>query len=681
MPDHATPQIRNIALVGQAGSGKTTLAEALLVQSGAVPSAGSVERGTTVSDTDPQEKALHHSISASVMGLSWKDSWINVVDTPGYPDFLGQALSILPAVETVAVVINAQTGVDTVARQMMQWAADRGLCRMVIVNRIDADAVNLHRTLEQIREVFGPECLALNLPASGATDVVDCFFQPSGEADFSSVAEAHDTLIDQVVEVDDDLMTLFLEQGEELSPEQLHEPFEQALRDGHLVPVCFTSAKTGAGLEPLLDVFHRLMPNPLEGNPPPFIREDETGVTEFHATPDAGEHAIAHVVKIEHDPFAGKLSVLRVHQGKVRRDGRLFVGDGRKPFKVNSLFRLQGKQHLDTNACVPGDICAVTKVDEIHFDAVLHDSHDEDHIHLRPVDLPEPVFGKALQASRHGDEQKLSEVLAKLADEDPGLRVEQNASTNETVLWGLGELHLDVTLRKMQQRYSIEVETSAPSIAYRETITRNAEGHHRHKKQTGGAGQFGEVFLRIEPLPRGKGFQFVDEIRGGTIPSSLVPAVEKGIRQAMAEGAIAGYPLQDIKVTVYDGKTHSVDSKEIAFIIAGRKAFLNAVSNAKPIVLEPYVALDITAPSASMGDITGDLSARRGRVQDTDAQGERIIIRAVAPLSELGDYPPRLKSMTGGEGTHSLHFSHYEAVPPNVQASLMSAYKPMEAEA
>ena len=670
----SSESVRNIALVGASGAGKTALADALPAASRAEAQAGNPERGNTASSADARDKAAHHSQASSIVCFDEGGVRLNVIDTPGYPDFQGACLSVLPAVETVAIVIDAQTGIESYTRRMMEWAAKRGLCRMIVVNKMDGDDVDLAALLDEIRATFGRECLALNLPAQAATAVADCFFQPAGEADFLSVAQAHSMLIDQVVEVDDALMTLYLEQGEALNPEQLHEPFEQALREGHLVPVCFTSAKTSAGVPELLDVIIRLMPNPLEGNPTAFIRDDATGREEFHAVPDPERHVLAHVIRIENDPYLGKLAAFRVHQGTVTRDSRLFVGDGRKAFKVGSLFRLRGKERIDAQRCIPGEIGAVAKVEEIHVDSVLHDSHDEDHIHLRPVALPNPVFGLALRASRHGDEQKLSDVLARLTDEDPGLRVEHNATTNETVLWGLGELHLRTALDQMRERYNVEVETSPPAIAYRETITLSAEGHCRHKKQTGGAGQFGEVFMRVEPLPRGGGFEFVDQIKGGAIPNSLVPAVEKGVRQALASGAIAGYPLQDLRVTVFDGKTHPVDSKEIAFMIAGRKAFLDAVLKARPIVLEPMGELAIQAPTTCIGDISGDLSARRGRIQDTRSVSERMTLRAVAPLAELGDFPSDLKAITGGDGNYTVEFSHYEQVPATIQQKLVAAY-------
>jgi len=674
MAEYATDDIRNVALVGHTGAGKTTLAEALLVTAGAAPHAGQVEKGTTVSDHDEQEKAHQHSLSSSVLSFDHAGQHINLIDTPGLPDFAGQALSALAAVETVAVVINAESGLDMTARRMMDFAAERRLCRMIIINRVDAENTDLAGLCKEVRNTFGTECLAINLPAGGGTSIRDCFFKPEGEPDFLSVEEAHTAIVDQVVEVDEKLMERYLEKGS-VNPEELHDAFEQAMREGHLVPVCFTSAATGVGVKQLLRIFDRLLPNPTEGNPPPFLLEGDGGSKEVYADPDPDKHVLAHVFKIHFDPFAGKLSYFRIHQGTVGKDTQLFVGDARKAFKVGHLFGVCGKDTVEMERGLPGDICAVSKVDETHFDSVLHDSHDEDHIHLAPLDLPTPLHGLAIRAKARGDEQKIADVLHRLVEEDPCLSVEQNASTNETVLRGLGELHLRISLEKMAQKYNVEVDTQPPSIPYRETITGKAEGHHRHKKQTGGAGQFGEVFLRVEPLPRGRGFEFVDEVKGGVIPGQFIPAVEKGVRQVLERGAIAGFPLQDVRVIVYDGKHHSVDSKEIAFIQAGKKAFLDAVSKSRPIVLEPIVNLEVTAPQASMGDIAGDLSSRRGRVSDTRAEGDTVRISGQAPLAELGDYPSKLKSMTGGEGSYSMEFAAYEPAPATVQKDLVSRFE------
>ena len=677
---YSTADIRNIALVGQAGAGKTLMAEALLAQAGAIKAKGSLARGTTVCDFDPQEKSLLHSLDAAICGFETQGKRVNVIDTPGYPDFLGRSLCALEAVETAVIVVSAVNGVEAMTQRMMDFAKARGLCRLVVVNKIDSREARTEEVLDEIREAFGKACLPLNLPADGGKSVVDCFFQASGRAaDFSSVEEAHTQIIDQVVEVDEALMATYLEQGQEISPEQLHDPFEQALREDHLVPVCFCSAETGAGIAELLQVLLRLGPNPAEGNPPPFLKGEGPDAVRVDVSPDPAKHVIAHVFKVTIDPFVGKLGIFRVHQGTVKPGAQLYVGDARKPVRIAHLYQLQGKDHVEVSQAVPGDICAVPKIDELHFDVVLHDSHDEDHHHLKSVSFPPPMLGVAIHADKRGDEQKVSEALHRLVAEDPCVRVVHHSAQNETVLYGLGDLHLKVMLARMQERYGVTVKTSPPSVPYRETITRPADGHHRHKKQTGGAGQFGEVYLRVEPLPRGSGFEFVDDVVGGAIPGQFIPAVEKGVRQVLGEGAIAGFELQDVRVSVYDGKHHAVDSKEVAFVAAGRKAFISAIREAGPIVLEPIVRVTIATPSASIGDVTSDLSTRRARISGQDTlPGGRAQISALVPLAELQDYLSRLKAITGGEGTYTMDLSHYDPVPARRQQELAAAFKPQE---
>ena len=667
MPKYSPEMIRTVALVGHGGAGKTTLAEALLHCAGAIGAVGSVEKGTTVCDFDPLEKSYQHSLNASVVHLASADTRIHIVDTPGLPDFVGRAIGALPAVETAAIVINAQNGIEMMTNRMMHWAAKRQVCRMIIVNKIDGENVDLPHLTAQIQATFGKECLPINLPAGGGKRVVDCFFNPSGESDFSSVEEAHQALIDQVVEVDEALMAKYLEQGD-VSPAELHAPFEQALREGHLIPICFVSARNGAGVAELLDIFVKLMPNPTEGNPPQFLKGEGAAGTPIRAEPDPAKHVLAHVFKVMIDAFVGKVGVFRVHQGTISKDTQLFIGDGRKPFKVGHPYLLRGKEFVETDALVPGDIGAVAKVDEIHFDAVLHDSHDEDHIHLLPLEFPTPMHSLAVEPKRRGDEQRISDAFHKLAAEDPTFKVTHGA---ETVVSGLGDLHMRYLLDRLQTQYHVEVTTKPPRIPYRETITSKAEGHHRHKKQTGGAGQFGEVYLRVEPLKRGSGFEFVDAVKGGVIPTQYIPAVEKGVRQVLEAGPIAGYPVQDVRVTVYDGKHHPVDSKEVAFISAGKRAFMDAISKARPIVLEPIVNVEITAPEPKMGDIAGDISSKRGQISGTDAVAPgTVAIKAQVPLSELNNYQARLKSVTAGQGSFSVELSHYEPVPPNVQKDL-----------
>jgi elongation factor G len=676
VPKYTTESIHTLALVGHGGAGKTTLAEALLFKAGAIAAMGSVEKGTTVCDFDPIEKQYLHSLNSSLVNFGYQGMRIHLIDTPGMPDFAGQSIAALAAVETAIVVINAQNGIELNTTRMMKWAGKRGLCRMIVVNKIDAENVDLAGLLRKIQDHYGRECLPINLPAHGGKDVVDCFFTPDGESDFLSVKEAHAAIIDQVVEVDEALMSLYLEQGEELAPEQLHAPFEKALREGHLVPVCFTSAKTGAGIPQFLEILSKLAPNATEGNPPPFVKSETTEGEEFHAEPDPSKHVLAHVFKVVMDPYVGKVSFFRVHQGTITKDSQLFVGDGKRPIKVGHIYGVQGKEYVETDALVPGDLGAVAKIDEIEFNAVLHDSHDEDHIRLRALDFPTPMHAIAVETKKKGDEQRLFEVLHKLEVEDPCLWIERHPTTHETVVRGLGDLHMRVKLEKMAQQYKLEVDTKPPKIPYRETITRKAEGHCRHKKQTGGAGQFGEVYLKVEPLARGSGFEFVDSVKGGVIPTVFIPAVEKGVRMALDNGVIAGYPVEDIRVIVYDGKSHPVDSKEIAFVTAGKKAVIDAILKAAPIILEPIVNITITAPDRFVGDLTSDISSKRGQVTGTESSGGDLMsISGQAPLSEFSEYQSRLRSTTGGQGSYTLDFSHYAMVPPQTQAALTSEFK------
>ncbi|MXN80024.1 elongation factor G [Burkholderia sp. 4701] len=674
--DYPPEAIRTIALVGHAGCGKTSLAEALLHQSGALHAPGSVAKGTALCDFDPLERKYHHSLSSAVAQFDFQDTRICLLDTPGYPDFAGLSISALPAVETAAIVINARTGIEMTTRRMMTFAQQRKLCRMIVVNGIDGEKVDLPALLAEIQEMFGKTCLPINLPAKGSSDVVDCFFNPAGESDFHSVEAAHNALIDQVIELDPELMELYLEQGEAVRPEQLHAPFERALREGHLVPVCFTSAATGAGIAQLLDVFVRLLPNVTEGNPPLFYREVDGKVETVHAKPVADQHVLAHVFKIVMDPYIGKMAVFRIHQGTVTRDSQLYIGNGRQPFKVARLLMLQGKEHTDVLRAGPGNICAVTKADDISFDDVLHDAPEDGNVHLTPLDFPTPIYGLAIEPARRGNEQRLWEVLQKLAAEDPCLVIGHPVGTNETVVRGLGELHLRFMLERLTDQYKLDVVTRPPTIAWRETIGGKAEGHYRHKKQTGGAGQFGEVMLRVEPLPRGDGFEFVDAVKGGAIPTQFIPAVEKGIQQVIDSGPLAGFPMQDVRVTVYDGKSHPVDSKEVAFVTAGRKAFIDAVLKAQPMVLEPIVDIEVMTPETAMGDIIGDLSSRRGQVHGTrTVGGHAMVVAGKVPLAELNDYQSRLNAIAGGHGNYSIQLSHYDPVPPAQQARLAAQHK------
>ncbi|EPX4140936.1 elongation factor G [Vibrio vulnificus] len=659
-------KIRNIAFVGQSGSGKTTLIEKLLFACDDTTHLGSIEKGDTVTDFDDQSIQYQHSIEATPVALSWQKHRLNIIDTPGLSELLGRSLSVFPAVETSVLVLDPQMPLTQVTDKLFQFAQQQKKCQMIIINKLDNHGNQLEKLLDEIQDHFGSNCLPINLPSADGNEVVDCFFEPQYQQAtlLSSVEAAHETLIDQVVEVDEELMELYLEQGSELTPAQLHDPFEEALRTGHVVPICFASAQTGAGIELLLCTLAELMPMPNEGNPPLLQKNGKM----IKVNCDTLEHTVAHVYKISVDPYMGKLAYLRVFQGEINAGSQLYVGESNKAFKVGHLYQLQGKQRTEISRALAGDFCVLAKVDELEFDSIVHDSHDEDDVSLKTLHFPQPMYSLSLKPTKRGDEQKLGEVLNRIVSEDPSLRLEHRARTNETILSGQGEFHLKIALEKMASVYKLEVDTEQPSVEYFETITKPAEGQYRHKKQSGGAGQFGEVHLSVKPLERGAGFQFVNKVVGGAIPTSLIPAVEKGIHQALEEGAISNNPIRDIEVTVHDGKYHSVDSKEIAFVIAGKKAFLDAVKKADPIVLEPIVQLELTIPTNNVGDVTGDLSGNRGLIEGTEPQANNLtLIKGKSPLNELQDYARKLRALTGGEGSFNMSLSHYEPAPPAVQ--------------
>ncbi|GIW74651.1 MAG: elongation factor G [Phycisphaerales bacterium] len=676
--------IRNMLLAGHAGAGKTLLIERLLHAAGATTRMGSIEEGNTVTDWSEESRKHGHSLSSNLAHYERNGVLVNLIDTPGLADFFGQAIAALPAAGLVAVVVDASKGIEANTRRIMATAKQRNIPRMIVINKIDDAQADLQALLERIREAFGRECVPVNLPSEDRQGVVDVLGEnTSGKTLFGDVDSAHTHIVEQVVEVDDDLMAQYLEGGAaSLDRKAVHDAFERALREAHLVPVCFASAKTGAGAQALLDFIESQCPSPLETNPRTFEKLDDDGnvLEAFEPACDPKAPLIAHVFKVSSDPYVGRLGVMKIHQGTLKLKDEVFFGDGRKPVRVNTLFRLQGKDHVDVPAAGPGDIVAVSKVEEAAYNVVVH-AHANEHLRLRPLPLPRPMYGLAITLPNHKDEAKFAPAIAKLQAEDPCLVMERVAATRETVLRGLGEMHLRVLIERLKSQFGIELQTHPPKIAYKETVTTTAEGHHRHKKQTGGSGEFGEVFLRVAPLNgQAEGveerFRFVNATVGGSIPKQFMPAIEKGIRQALEEGAIAGYPIEGVQVEVYDGKYHPVDSKEVAFIKAGKKAFVEACRKAKPALLEPYVQIEVTAPAQYMGDITGDLSTRRGRVQDSFVDGETCVVRAVAPLGTLQNYANELKSMTHGTGSYVMDYSHDERTPPNVQAEVVAAYDP-----
>ncbi|MDX2016045.1 MAG: elongation factor G [Planctomycetota bacterium] len=681
--------IRNICLCGAGSAGKTTLVERLLFQTGAIKRMGSVEEGSTVSDYADEEKKNKHSLQPALVHFSYEKHLVNLIDTPGLGDFLGHTIACFPAVETIAVMVDALKGVQSTTRRLMAVAEQRGLPRLIIINKIDESRDATELLLEQVREAFGPVCLPINLPRANYTDCVNVFEHDGTDSagdqtDFLSVHEAHKRIVEQVIEVDDELTMEYLEKGEKgagFDPEKLHAAFEKALEKGHLIPVCFVSAKTGAGVDDLLHILASLCPSPVEVNPVEFLKRDtpESDEHDWNASPDPAGKVLAHVFRVVTDPFIGRLGIFRVHQGTVKTKQDLFIDDQKKPVRVGHMFRMQGKDHVEVHEVGPGEIAAIAKVEEVRFNACLHDSHELDSVHLMPLPMPKPMFGLAVELKNHADETKFSTAAHKLMAEDPSLTIERVAATSQTIMRGLGEMHLRIVLEKLKNGYGIEVVTTPPKVAYKETISTQAEGHHRHKKQTGGAGQFGEVYLRISPLPADHptGFEFENATVGGSIPRQFIPACEKGVRMVLSDGAVAGYPLTGVRVEVYDGKYHDVDSKEIAFVTAAKKAFIEAVQKARPVLMEPFVLLEVTAPSRYMGDLAGHLSTKRGRVQSSDViSGDQCVVRAIVPLAEMQNYSSELKSMTGGAGSYTMDYSHDEQTPSHVQAAVVAAYKP-----
>ena len=667
MPAQKPQDIRNVVLVGHGGAGKTILAEALLHAAGVTNRFGTIEDGTTVMDHDELEKQRQHSVSPALAHFEHAGAWVNLMDAPGYPDFVGGAMAALGGADTAVVVVSAVAGIEVNTRRLFNAAGAEGLARAIVVNKIDADNVDLPGLLAALQETFGPAVKCMNLPAEGGSKVVDCFANETGSADFGDVAEAHTQLTESIIEADEALMEAYLG-GEEISGEQLAGAFAGAMLSGTVIPVLFTAARESVGVAELADAIARYFPSAAQAPGRPVRSGPEADAEEVEVVADPSRPLVAQAFRIAADPFVGKLAWVRILQGTMTPETSFSLRDQRRTLKVAHLFKVQG---AETEA-VAGDIVALAKIEDVLAGDVLH---AETRPMFRSIPAaPTPMYSLAVTPKSRGDETKISEALARLAEEDLTFRVSRDTQTNETVISGIGDLHLRLMLEKMAARFHLQVETKPPKIPYRETISVPAEGHHRHKKQTGGAGQFGEVYLRVEPLERGAGFEFTEELFGESIPRQFVPAIEKGVRDVMESGAVAGYPMQDLRVVVTDGKHHPVDSKEVAFRTAGKNAFLDAISKAKPVILEPIVNMEITVPTQYMGDIAGDLSGRRGRIVGQDMlPGNVAVIRAQAPLAEVVQYNSQLRSVTGGQGSYTMEFSHYDPVPGNIQQQIIAA--------
>jgi elongation factor G len=674
-------KIRNVALVGHGGSGKTTLVEALLAGSGAIARAGRTGEGTSTTDFEPEEVKRGISISLATAPVERDGHKINLLDTPGYADFIGEVVAALSAADLAVLVVSAVEGVEVQTEAVWRIADDMGLPRMIFVSKLDRERSSYERTLEQLRETFGAGIAPLELPIGeeagfrGVADLLSdtaIFYEDGGSSrgpipDEMGQLEhqVHDNLVEGIVVADDDLMERYLE-GEVPSPKELGDTLAKGVAAATVFPVVCGSALKGVGVDRLASLICEIGPSPLD-RPPVTV---SAGGGKQEVRPDPEGQPLARIFKTVADPYVGKISMMKVVSGTVRPDAVLTNPRTHADERLHSLFTMRGKEQVPVPEGVSGDIVAVAKLS----DAATGDT-------LAPKGTPvvvqgpppmSPVLSIAIQPKSKGDEDKLMTALHRLQDEDPALVVTRNDETHQTVLSGMGETHLSVAAEKLQRKFGVEVLTEDVKVPYRETITRPAEAEGKYKKQTGGHGQFGVANLRIAPLERGAGFEFIDKIVGGAIPRQFIPAVEKGIVEAMAQGGVYGFPVVDVQVTCYDGKYHSVDSSEMSFKMAGALGFRAALEQAGPVILEPISELEVTVPPAYQGDVLGDLNSRRGRVQGTEsANNQEQVVIALVPTSEVQRYAIDLRSITGGRGRFSLRHHHYDVLPQHLAERLV----------
>ena len=676
-------KIRNVVLVGHGGSGKTSLAEALLFTAGVTTRAGRVEDGNTVTDFEPEEIERQISLSLALASFTWQGHKVNIIDAPGYAGFLGDARSALRAADLALFVVSGVDGVEVQTEILWDLAAAEGIPRAVFINKLDRERSSYARTLAELREVFGKRIAPVHIPIgsehelSGIVRVVSnrghsytgnnpvgSLIEPPEEL-ADAVLETHTALVESVVETDDELMEKYFE-GEEPSREQMVGVIHQGMLDGEVFPVLIGSASTLIGIDTLADFLVDFGPNPLEHATPPLaVGED------FEVDPDGP--AVAYVFKTISDPYVGRVSLFRVFSGAIEADDELGHAGHSGRVRMHNLFFMQGKDHHDAQRVVTGDLAAVAKLESVVAGDTLHSPGTN--LRIAPVVFPKPVMSLAVFPKAAQDEEKLSTALSKIAEEDPTLHVERRAETKETVLSGLGDTHLDVSVARLARKFGVEVDTAVPTVPYRETITGSADAEGKHKKQSGGRGQFGVAFVKFEPLPRGSGYEFVNGIKGGSIPRQYIPAVDKGVQEGLNRGILAGYPTIDVRATVYDGKYHSVDSDELSFRMAGILAVRAAAANMRPVLLEPIVKANIRVPEEYMGDVIGDLNAKRGRVLGMDSDGRLRVVTAEVPLAEMQRYAIDLRSITGGRGSFEVEFDHYQEVPHNEAEKVIAAAK------
>lgn len=683
MTSYHIPDIRNLALAGHGASGKTSLADALLFTAGATTRKGSVDDGTSVLDVDDEEKRRHFTIDSALGHLDWQGKKIHLVDTPGYPDFIGNAIGGLAAVENVLLAVSGPAGIEVNTRRLFQEARRLGLGRFIVITKMDADNVDYSATLEAIRETFGNQCVPFNVPVgqgpsfSGVIDVIQSHESDPTECPLPPT-EAYKMVVEQIVEADDELTMRYLE-GEAIGPEELEKAAHDAIAGGTLIPVLCVCTKKDLGLHDLLDLIAHCGLSPDDVHRVATKGEPTDDAEEVEITPAEDGTLVAQVFKTTNDQFMGKMGFLRILSGRITPDTMLVNLRGGKTGKAGHLYVLQGKQLEEVPEAIAGDIIAIAKFEDIHVSDTFSNvggNTGVSQLQVRPIKFPLPMVPRAVEPKAREDESKISQGLAKIADEDPTFTYRRDAQTHELVISGMSELHLEVIQQRLKNRYKLDVNTHIPHVPYLETIGGNAEASHRHKKQSGGRGQFAEVHLRVRPNERGKGFTFVDAVKGGVIPGQYIPAVEKGVREQLERGVISGNTVVDVEVEVFFGKDHPVDSSEQAFKTAAAYAFRKAFDDARPALLEPVVTMEVAVPAEKFGDISADLSTRRGHITGMESlPGNIQSIKADVPLSEVLNYASQLKSMTGGQGSFTMEFRSYEPVPPNVQAQIVDKYK------
>jgi elongation factor G len=679
--------IRNVALVGHRGSGKTSLNEALLFQAGATNRLGTVADGTTVSDSAADEKARGMSIAASLGSFDWRACKVNLIDTPGEPSFVADALCALRVCESAVFVVNGVMGVEVATQRLWDRADELGLARLVFVNMLDRERADFFRALDSLKGAFGPHVVATEIPIGaehelrGVIDLIDMKayeYEGTGRDNCTEIdipddlrpraEEYREKLMDEVAEVSDELMERYLE-GEEISHEETVAALESGVSEGRIFPVTCGVATRNLGINRLLDAFCEDLPSPAE--------RGAVTAGEVVLEPEEDRDAVALVFKTLADPYAGRINLFRVYQGVVSHDSHAFNTRAHVKERIGQLLVPQGKEMGHADEFGPGDLGAVAKLKETHAGDVLA-NRDAD-IQLTLPALPAPVMAFAIEPRAKGDEDKAFTALRRLQEEDPTIDLHRDQQTGEQIVAGLSQIHVEVVVGRIKERFGAEVDLKPPRVPYQESIRAHAKAHGRYKKQTGGRGQFGDCHIEIEPLPQGEGFEFVNKIKGGVIPSGFIPAVEKGIVEAMREGVVAGYPVKDLKVVLFDGSYHSVDSSEMAFKIAGSMAFKQAMEHAQPMLREPIMTVTVSVPEDSVGDVIGDLNGRRGRPLGMEPRGSMTEVKAEVPMAEMLSYAPDLRSITGGQGDYTMEFTRYEEVPQHLAQKVISQAQEAEA--